>query len=157
MCFFYVYIYQKESKVECMPTFEQISQQAILEEANRNIAVMNALEAVVQDRSNAYNSFLNNAGKSTIHSEIFQLAQGSTRHALDSLYVYIEQELQQARQYSSLSNIKKSVMDTRMTAARHLTDYQREVADMQKEVSISEKKLSKSKEQLERAIEQRRK
>eukprot|EP01036_Dinobryon_divergens_P050395 gene50395-67497_t len=139
---------QKEAEVECTPTFEQVSQEAIIEEANINIAILNALENILHDRATALNSYQTILSKSTLQFEVCQLSRGSARNALDALFVYEEQDLQQAKLHGVISDIRKSVAEAKANASRQLADYERELTNAKKDVSVAEKKVAKSKEHL---------
>jgi vancomycin resistance protein YoaR len=89
---------QKETK----PTFEQISQERILDEANKNVQVLKSLETILQERTQSYATFLAAQGKYKPSFEIFQYCEGTLRQALDALFVFLEQELQQARLQQTL-------------------------------------------------------
>jgi hypothetical protein len=104
----------------------------------------------LKERCDAFNSFLGILGKSTVQFEVFNLYSGGLRQAIDSLYVYIEHELQQARLGSALNDVRKSISDMKANATRQIADYQRELLTSEKEVINAEKKLNRTKEQLDR-------
>ena len=79
-----------ESK-ETKPTYEQISQERILDEANKNILVLKSLETILQERTQSYTTFFAAQGKYKPSFEIFQYCEGSLRQALDALFVFVEQ------------------------------------------------------------------
>ena len=83
---------------------------------------------------------------------MFRYTQGTLRQAFDALFVFTEQEMQQARQEATLSELKQVIMQCRLDTQRKVQEYQREVLAAEREVSLAEKKLSKSKEILNNLI-----
>jgi hypothetical protein len=80
-----------DEEAETRPTFEQVSQDLILEEANKNVMILKALENIMQERTQAYNQFLTTLSKSKSAFEVFNYCNGSLRQSLDSFFVFIEQ------------------------------------------------------------------
>ena len=76
---------------ETKPTYEQISQERILDEANKNIQVLKSFETILQERTQSYGAFFTAQGKYTPSFEIFQYCEGTLRQALDALFVFLEQ------------------------------------------------------------------
>jgi hypothetical protein len=76
---------------ETKPTFEQISQERILDEANKNIQILKSLETILQERTQSYSTFFAAQGKYKPSYEIFQYCEGTLRQALDALFVFLEQ------------------------------------------------------------------
>lgn len=140
---------------ETKPSYEQLSEERILDEANKNIQVLKSLETILQDRTQSYNTFFTAQGKNKTSFEIFQYCQGSLRQALDALFVFLEQELQQARQQNTLGDLRRALSEVKVDAQKKLTDYQREVNNSERDVAVAERKLAKSKESLERFLEHR--
>lgn len=73
------------------PTYEQISQERILDEANKNIQVLKSFETILQERIQSYGTFFAAQGKYAPSFEIFQYCEGTLRQALDALFVFLEQ------------------------------------------------------------------
>jgi len=142
-----------DEELECRPTFEQLDQERILEESNKNIHVMKSLGEILQDRIQSYNHFLITLGKTKNSFDGFQYCDGTIRQALDALFVYVEKELQTSRQQLVGSEWKKILSDIRHDAERKLSDYNRELATVEKDLHSAEKKLMKSKETLEKLYE----
>lgn len=76
---------------ETKPTYEQISQERILDEANKNIQILKSLETILQERTQSYGTFFAAQGKYKPSYEIFQYCEGTLRQALDALFVFLEQ------------------------------------------------------------------
>lgn len=142
-----------DGDLETRPSFEQLPEDKIIEEANKNIQVIKSLETILSERMHSYQNFLNNLAKSRASFESFQYCDGTLRQALDSLFVYVEQELQQARQQQTMSDVRRTLNEVRSDASKRLSDYQRELQNTEKEVVTVEKKLTKSKEQYDKYFE----
>lgn len=84
---------QKEfdAVIECRPSFEQLSHDRIINELNRNIGVLKALECIVSERMLGLHSFCNHLVKTQPSFELFDNSSGSLKIALDSLLGYTEQ------------------------------------------------------------------
>jgi hypothetical protein len=141
---------------EVKPTFEQISQDRILDEANKNIQVLKSLETILQERSQAFETFLSAQARYKSSFDIFQYCEGTLRQSLDALFVFLEQDFQQARQQQLLNDLRRALSEVKVDAQKRLADYQREVNGAEKEVAAAEKRLSKSKDVLEKTLELRR-
>jgi hypothetical protein len=76
---------------EVQPTYEQLSQERILDEANKNIQVLKSLEMLLQERTQSFNMFFAAQAKYRPAFEIFQYCSGTLRQALDALFVFLEQ------------------------------------------------------------------
>jgi hypothetical protein len=76
---------------ETKPTYEQISHERILDEANKNIQILKSLETILQERTQSYSTFFAAQGKYKPSYEIFQYCEGTLRQALDALFVFLEQ------------------------------------------------------------------
>lgn len=76
---------------ETKPSYEQISQERILDEANKNIQILKSLETILQERTQSYSTFFAAQGKDKSSFEIFQYCEGTLRQALDALFVFLEQ------------------------------------------------------------------
>lgn len=131
-----------DEELECRPTFEQLDQERIIDESNKNIQVMKSLGDILQDRMQSYNHFLATLGKTKHSFEGFQYCDGTIRQALDALFVYVEKELQTSRQQLVGSEWKKALSDLRHDAERKLLDYQRELAAVEKDFHNAEKKIN---------------
>jgi hypothetical protein len=140
---------------ETKPSYEQLSPERISDEASKNIQVLKSLETILEDRTQAYTTFFTVQGKNKTSFEIIQYCQGSQRQALDALFVYLEQELQQARQQQTVGDLRRALSEVKVDAQKKLTDYQREISNAEKNVSLAEKKLAKSKDSLENFLEYR--
>ena len=103
----------------------------------------------------AYQSFLTSMNKTRSSFEIFQSCNGTTRQVLDSFFVYVEQEQEQARQQTALTDIRRNLTEIKIDAQKRIADYQKEVYSAEKDVNTAEKKLQKSKEYYDRFIELR--
>jgi hypothetical protein len=88
----------------------------------------------------------------TFHENQFR-DNSTMRQAYDALFVYVEQELQQARQQLVLGDLKRKVLECRQDVTRKLSDYSREIDNLEKDVKASEKKLNKNKDALNKLVE----
>lgn len=80
-----------DEDLETRPSFEQVSQESIIDEANKNIFVLKSLENIMQERSQAYNQFLTTLSKCKQSFEVFQYCSGTLRQSLDAFFIFIEQ------------------------------------------------------------------
>ncbi len=142
-----------DPEVECRPTFEQLSQERIINEANKNINVLRALENVLTDRMAGYNSLHTTLTKTSNSHNLLENVEGTLKVALDSLFVFTEQEMLQCKQHVFLSDLRKSLNEMRIDAQKRIVDYQKEIAVAEKEVTAAEKRLTKTKEALERSMD----
>lgn len=142
-----------DAEVECRPTFEQLSHERIINEANKNINVLKALENVLSDRMAGYNSLHTTLTKAGSSHSLLENVDGTLKVALDSLFVFTEQELLQCKQHTYLSDLRKSLTEMRLDAQKRITDYQKEINAAEKEVTSAEKRLAKTKEALERSMD----
>ena len=151
--------YNKEfnAEMECRPTFEQLSHERIVNEATRNINVLKALENIIGDRMVGFNSMHTTLAKANTSYELLENVEGTLKVALDSLFVYTEQEMLQYKQHVFLGDLRKSLSEIRADAQRRIGDYQKEINAVEKEVHSAEKKLNKSKEALEKCVESKNK
>jgi septal ring factor EnvC (AmiA/AmiB activator) len=94
----------------------------------------------------AYDRFLTGLSRISSTFEDLHDTEGSIRQAFDALFVYTEQELQQAKQQVILSELRKQVMEVREDTERKLAEYGKEVENLAKDVLASEKKLQESRE-----------
>ena len=150
--FFHKKIDSKFQEEECRPTYEQLSQSTIMHEAARNLKVLQNMEMMVQERMQAHERFLSGLNKIHTTFECFQDYEGTIRQAYDALFVYVEQELQQARQQLILGDLVRMIKDVRLDATHKLADYSRELENLEKDVRASEKKLSKSKDVMNKLV-----
>eukprot|EP00605_Chrysophyceae_sp_TOSAG23-4_P000264 GSChrysophyteH1.ASY1.ANO1.305.1 assembled CDS len=144
---------EKFQEAECRPTYEQLPQSSIVRAANRNLKVLQSLELLVHERMQAHDRFLSGLGKVQNTFEQLQDCDGTMRQAYDALFVYIEQESQQARQQQILGELKQLLVDRRMDCNQKLNAFSREVENLDKDVRAAEKKLSKSKEIMNKLLE----
>jgi len=144
---------EKFAMQETKPTYEQLSQHSITHEANRNIKVLKAFEVILQERMLAYERFLTGLSRISSTFEHLHDTEGTIRQAFDALFVYTEQELQQARQQTVLGDLRRQVSEVREDTERKLAEYGREVENLAKDVVASEKKLKKSKDSLGKILE----
>lgn len=145
------------AEIECRPSFEQLSHERVVNEANKDVNLLKALESIVHDRMSGYTSLNSALLKSTSSYELLETVDGTLKVALDSLFVFTDQEIQQSRQHVFLGDLKKSLNEMRSDATRRITDYQKEIATAEKEVTLAEKRLAKTKEALERCVDHRAK
>jgi hypothetical protein len=80
-----------DAEVECRPTFEQLSHERIINEANKNINVLRALENIVTDRMTGYNSLHSTLQKTSASYELLENVDGTLKVALDSLFMFTDQ------------------------------------------------------------------
>lgn len=80
-----------DAEVECRPTFAQLSQERIINEANKNINVLKALENIINDRMTGYTALHNTLMKTNASYELLENVEGTLKVALDSLFMFTEQ------------------------------------------------------------------
>jgi hypothetical protein len=80
-----------DAEIECRPTFEQLSHERIINEANKNINVLKALENIVTDRMTGYNSLHSTLLKTGASYELLENVDGTLKVALDSLFMFTDQ------------------------------------------------------------------
>mmetsp|Transcript_3854 Transcript_3854/g.6528 ORF Transcript_3854/g.6528 Transcript_3854/m.6528 type:complete len:371 (-) Transcript_3854:1395-2507(-) len=150
--------YKKEfvEAADLSPTYQQLSQDRIDDQCAKNILMLKSFEHVLEERLFAFNKFLDSLSKTRMSFDAFQSSEGSLRQALDALFVFIEQELQQARQQLSLGDLKKDLTETKAEAARKAHEYQREVMAAQADVVAAEKALQKSKDTVRKLLLQKK-
>ena len=118
--------YQKEfdESFELCPTYEQLDQDRINDQAAKNVTMLKSFEHILDERSQAFSGFLDQLIRARSSFDSFQDCEGTLRQALDALFVLVEQELQQARQQLSLGDLKKFVADVKADVLARITDYQ---------------------------------
>lgn len=86
---------QKEyvEEVECRPTFEQVSQEKIIDEATKNLIVLKSLENIISERMNGFNAMNTSVLKARPSFESFEHSDCTIKLALDSLFIFVEQVL----------------------------------------------------------------
>jgi len=146
-----------DEELECRATFEQLSHERVVDEAGKNILILKSFETILQERMQSFAVFLAALSKARGSFEVFQYSDGSLRQALDALFVFTEQELQQARLQQVLGDLRRKLSEVKVDAQKRLIDYQREVGDAEKEVVAAERRLAKSKAQLEKCLEHKQK
>lgn len=84
---------QKEyiEEVECRPTFEQVSQEKIVDEATKNLIVLKSLENIINERMNGFNAQNTSILKARPFFESFEHSDCTIKLALDSLFIFVEQ------------------------------------------------------------------
>lgn len=80
-----------DAEAECRPTFAQLSQERIINEANKNINVLKALENIINDRMTGYTALHNTLMKTNASYELLENVEGTLKVALDSLFMFTEQ------------------------------------------------------------------
>ncbi len=70
-----------------------MSQDRIIDEANRNIIVLKSLESIINERMNGFNAFSVSVSKTRPFFDAFENSDCSIKLALDSLFIYVEQVL----------------------------------------------------------------
>ena len=63
--------------------------------------------------------------------------------------------MQQARQESTLEELRQVIMQCRVDSQKKVQDYQQQVLTAEREVSLAEKKLKKSKNSFKKLLEQK--
>lgn len=66
-----------DEEAEMRPSYDQLSYDRIVDEANKNISIMRLLENIIQDRVQAHGAFNASLSKSTLVSENFQSLGGT--------------------------------------------------------------------------------
>ena len=134
-------------------SFEQLSAQRISEESSKNLVMLKSLETIIQERVQSFAVFLASQSKIKTAFDVFRYTSGSLRQAFDALFVFTEQEMQQARQEATLGELKQVIMQCRLDTQKKVVEYQKEVLAAEREVTLAEKKLSKLKDQLQKLLD----
>lgn len=108
---------------ELKPSYLQLNQLQINEQSNMNLLILKSLENIIEEHILAYQKYSETIQKSKNSYDIFHETNGTLRYALDTLFVYIEQELQQARQHIQLNDLKKLISDAKIDTHRKSTNY----------------------------------
>jgi vacuolar-type H+-ATPase subunit I/STV1 len=108
---------------ELTPTYQQLNQIQINEQSMKNIVLLKSLENILEERVGAFQKYFDTIQKSRNSIEVFSDMDGTIRQALDTLYVYIEQELSQARQQIALNDLKRLVSESKVDAHRRSNNY----------------------------------
>ena len=149
------YTQEFDQEAECRASFEQLSQERIINEANKNIMVLKALESILSERLVGFAAHNSMWMKMRQNFEAFEYSEGSLKLALDSFFILVDQEANQTNQDALLSETRKMVKDMAADAQKKLVDYQKDIAYVEKDVIAAEKRLGKTKELLEKAAEKR--
>ncbi len=85
--------FQKEidMEYECRPTYEQLSLDRIIDEANRNMNALKSLENLITERITGFSAFAANITKYRNFAESFENNEGSLRVSIDSFCYFIDQ------------------------------------------------------------------
>lgn len=153
-------LYQRDldEDQECRPTFNQLSMERIVEEAQKSISSLKSLETIVSERLAGFTAFNSSLLKARTAFEGFETnEQGTLKLATDAFFIFSEQELASSRQQLFLGDLKRSLSEVRHDAQRKLTEYQKELATADKDVATAEKKLIKTREAQERGVDYRSK
>ena len=100
-------------------SFEQLSAERIHDESSKNLHVLKSLETIIQERVQSFTVFLSSQTKAKTAFDVFRYTQGTLRQAFDALFVFTEQEMQQARQEATLEELKQGSSDTSPTNHNH--------------------------------------
>ena len=76
---------------ECRPTYDQLSLDRILDEAQKNVASLKALETVMQERYTGFNALQGSLLKARAAFENFSHLEGTLKLAVDAFYIFSEQ------------------------------------------------------------------
>jgi hypothetical protein len=85
--------FQKEVDIEyeCRPTYEQLSIDRIIDEANRNITGIKTLENLINERLAGLGAFCNTVTKYRSLAEIYDNSEGSLRISIDAFCLFLDQ------------------------------------------------------------------
>jgi hypothetical protein len=108
---------------ELTPTYQQLNQEQINEHTMKNILILKSLEGLLDERVTAFQKYFDIIQKSKNSYDIFHETNGSLRQALDTLFVFVEQELQQSRQQILLNDLKRLVSEAKVDAHRKANNY----------------------------------
>ena len=139
-----------DGSAEFRVTFEQISHERIINEINKDVAMLRGLEYILSDRITGVTAQYNTWNKMRGNFDSFEYCEGTLRTALDSFFVLVDQECHHANRASFLTDVKKKVVEMRTDAQRRLVDYQKDLAHAEKDLLSAEKRLAKCKEHLEK-------
>jgi PDZ domain-containing secreted protein len=142
-----------DANSECRPSFEQLSHERIVNEANKNASMLKSLESMIADRLVGFNALYTTLSKMNSQYELLDNVEGTLRVAMDSMFVFSELEAMQCKQNVFLGDLKKSINEVKSESQRRMMDYQKEINSAEKDVVSAEKKLMKSKEILERTLD----
>lgn len=140
-----------DEEEECRPTFEQLHHDDIICELELNLKIIKSLESLVAERVNAFNSYLNGLMKAKPAFDEFQYCDGTIKQALDTLYLFVDQESQQTRLQLELSSLKQELTTFRTESQWRINDYKKQINNCDKDIVNYEKKLAKSKELFDKA------
>lgn len=144
--------FQKEIDIEyeCRPTYEQLSIERIIDEANRNINGIKALENLINERLAGLGAFANTITKYRGFAEAFDNNDGTLKISIEPFCQYLDQEIQQSKQQIFLGDLKRSLTEMRNDASRRITEYTREIANVEQDLCNCEKKIAKLKKEQEK-------
>jgi hypothetical protein len=131
---------------ECRPTYEQLSIDRIVDEANRNMNAIKALENLINERLAGLGAFANCVTKYRSFAEVFDSNEGTLKLSVENFCMFLDQEIHHSRQQIFLGDLKRSLTEMRGDAQRRISEYQREIATAEMELSNAEKKIVKLKE-----------
>ena len=85
--------FQKDIDIEyeCRPTYEQLSIERIIDEANRNMNALKMLENLIMERLAGFSSFSGNITKYRTFADSFENSEGSLRISIDAFCLFIDQ------------------------------------------------------------------
>jgi SMC interacting uncharacterized protein involved in chromosome segregation len=136
---------------ECRPTFEQLSIDRIVDEANKNINAIKMLENLINERLAGLGAFANTITKYRSFAEVFENSDGTLKLSVDTFCQYLDQEIHMSKQQIFLGDLKRSLSEMRGDAQRRISEYQREIGNVEQELTIAEKKIAKLKQQQEKS------
>jgi hypothetical protein len=117
-------------------TFEQLSSERINDECSKNLVMLKSLEVIIQERVNSFSVFLASQSKIKTSFDVFRYTHGTLRQAFDALFVFTEQEMQQARQEANLEELKQVIMQCRVDSQKKMQEYQQQVLISEREVKV---------------------
>lgn len=109
--------------IELTPTYQQLNQLQINEQNKGNILLLKSFENILEERVEGYLKYLQMINKTRNSIEIFSHFDGTIRQALDTLYVYLEQELSHAKQQIILNDLKRLVSEAKVDSQRRSNNY----------------------------------
>ena len=120
--------YQQEfdKEVECKPSFEQLSYERIINEANKNVQVLKALEIILTERLAGFAANHNMWNKMRSNFESFEHSEGTLKLALDSFFVLVDHETSQSNHDPVLVDARKMVKDISAETQKKIVEYQKD-------------------------------
>jgi hypothetical protein len=107
---------------ELRPTYEQLPEDRVADEVNRNLLLLKALDSLIHERSNAHSSFVSNTQKQLKLCEDLNYGEGSLLGAFSALKELLECE-KQFSEFPRTTNDLRSTLAGARTRTKDLSRY----------------------------------